>query len=355
MKGFADILKEVSEGRRLTREEALILFTQADLISLGKAAQQQVERRFPEGRVTFVIDRNINYTNVCTCKCSFCAFYREIDDPDAYLLSPSEVAQKVEEAVQRGATQIMLQGGLHPELSLDYIISMIKEIKERFEVVVHSFSPPEVCYLAKKSGLSIRQVLEQLAAAGLDSLPGGGAEILVDRVRHLISPNKISSSQWLEVMETAHQMGMYSTATMMMGQIETLEERVAHLDSIRSLQDRTGGFRAFIPWSYRPGNTELGGEHATAVEYLKSLAISRLYLDNIENIQGSWVTQGPAVGQLSLLFGANDLGSIMLEENVVRAAGAEYRLSQEEMLHLIRQAGKRPAQRDTAYRIIKEY
>ncbi|MDH7479291.1 MAG: cyclic dehypoxanthinyl futalosine synthase [Syntrophomonadaceae bacterium] len=355
MKRFADILKEVSEGRRLTSEEALILFTQADLIALGRAAQQQVERRFPEGRVTFVIDRNINYTNVCTCKCSFCAFYREIDDPDAYLLSPSEVAQKVEEAVQQGATQIMLQGGLHPELSLDYVISMIKAIKDRFKVVVHSFSPPEVHYLAKKSGLSISQVLEQLAAAGLDSLPGGGAEILVDRVRHLISPNKVSSDQWLEVMETAHQMGLYSTATMMMGQIETLEERVAHLDSIRSLQDRTRGFRAFIPWSYRPGNTALGGKHATAVEYLKTLAISRLYLDNIENVQGSWVTQGPAVGQLSLLFGANDLGSIMLEENVVKAAGAEFRLSREEMLHLIRQVGKRPAQRDTAYRIIREY
>jgi len=312
MKPVKEILGEVAAGRRLLPEEAHALLDHADLIALGQAVQKITEKRFPDNRVTFIVDRNINYTNVCTCKCSFCAFYREIGHPEAYWLNREEVAQRVEEAARRGATQIMLQGGLHPELSLDYVIGLMKAIKSRFsDMVVHSFSPPEIFYLAEKEGLTVRQVLVRLADAGLDSLPGGGAEILVDRVRHLVSPNKITSQQWLEVMEIAHQMGMASTATMMMGQVETRRERIAHLESIRRLQDKTGGFRAFIPWSFRPGNTRLGGVHATAAEYLKTLAVCRLYLDNIDHIHGSWVTQGPAVGQLSLLFGANDLGSIM--------------------------------------------
>jgi len=356
MKPVKEILGEVAAGKRLLPEEAHVLLDHADLITLGKTAQKIIEKRFPDNRVTFIIDRNINYTNVCTCKCNFCAFYREIDHPEAYWLSREEVVRKVEEAAGQGATQIMLQGGLHPELSLDYVMSLITAIKIRFpDMVVHSFSPPEIFYLAQKEGFTVRQVLERLADAGLDSLPGGGAEILVDRVRHLVSPNKITSQQWLEVMETAHQMGIASTATMMMGQAENRAERIAHLESIRRLQDKTGGFRAFIPWSFRPGNTRLGGVHTTAVEYLRTLAVCRLYLDNIDHIHGSWVTQGPVVGQLSLLFGANDLGSIMLEENVVRAAGAKYHLTREEMIRLIREAGKIPALRDTEYRILQVY
>jgi cyclic dehypoxanthinyl futalosine synthase len=355
MKTVDDILRQAGEDRRITDAEALQLLHDAELLSLGQCAQQRTDRFHPDGLATFIIDRNINYTNICTSRCRFCAFYRDAESPEAYLLSHEEVMDRAADAVSRGATQIMLQGGLHPALPLDYVTRLVRSIKERFSVSVHSFSPPEIMHFAKLSNRTVAEVLALLRAAGLDSLPGGGAEILSDRVRSLVSPCKITSAGWLGVMETAHAMGMKTTATMMIGSVETAAERVVHLAAIRDLQDRTGGFRAFIPWSFKSAHTELGGGEISALEYLRTLAVSRIYLDNIAHIHGSWVTQGPDIGQVTLCFGANDLGSIMLEENVVRAAGASYCLTEEEMVKLIRCAGKIPAQRNTEYCIIKRY
>jgi len=355
MSNTEDILTRAINRQRITDEDALRLFEEADLLTLGQCAQQCAAFFHPEPQVTFIIDRNINYTNVCTSRCRFCAFYRDESSPEAYLLSHEEIMAKVAEAVSRGATQIMLQGGLHPTLSLEYILELVGNIKERFAVCIHSFSPPEISHFALRSGQPVAAVLARLRGAGLDSLPGGGAEILSDRVRGIISPCKIKSAEWLSVMETAHAMGMKTTATMMIGSVETCEERIEHLRRIRDLQDRRDGFRAFIPWSFKTAHTELGGGEISALDYLRTLAISRIYLDNIENIQGSWVTQGPDIGQITLCFGANDLGSIMLEENVVRAAGASYCLTEEEMVELIRCAGRIPAQRNTGYKIIKRY
>lgn len=347
---------KVRNRGRITDADALRLFREAaDLISLGKLAQERSAVFHPSEQVTFIIDRNINYTNICTSGCRFCAFYREASSPDAYLLSAAEILEKVSGAVALGATQIMLQGGLHPSLKIDYFTDVLQKIKKDYTVFIHSFSPPEIVHLAQISSLTIETVLKQLHAAGLDSLPGGGAEILSDRVRTVISPHKISTAEWLGVMETAHHLGLKTTATMMIGSVETIEERLEHLRRIRDLQDKTHGFRAFIPWSFKTENTELGGEEVSSLDYLRTLAISRIYLDNIENVQGSWVTQGLDIGQIALFFGANDLGSIMLEENVVKAAGASYRLTESEMVTLIRSADKIPAQRNTEYTIIKTY
>lgn len=349
------LLSEVVNGRRLNPSEALVLLEEADFLDLGQAASEIYHQRYPDNTATFIIDRNINYTNICISRCQFCAFYRDRHHSEAYVLTEREIFEKIEDALAQGATQIMLQGGLHPDLDLDFFINLVKDIKSHFNITVHSFSPPEIYHMAMVSNVSIRTVLLKLAEAGLDSLPGGGAEILVDRVRNIISPHKISSSQWLEVMETAHGIGLASTATMMMGVTETRAERISHLDKIRDLQDRTNGFRGFIPWTFRPDNTRLGGTHLSSIEYLRTLAIARLYLDNIPHIQGSWLTQGPEVGQLSLIFGADDLGSIMLEENVVRAAGCENRLNQDEIIRLIRGAGRIPAQRNTEYTILRTF
>jgi cyclic dehypoxanthinyl futalosine synthase len=346
---------KIRAGERISEGEALLLLTQADLLVLGQLAETCRQRFHKSDRATFLIDRNINYTNICVSQCRFCAFYRQASDPQAYCLTTDEIIEKVAEAARLGATQIMLQGGLHPELGIDYFEAVLNETKSRFSICVHSFSPPEIVHLAGVSGLTIKSVLERLQAAGLDSLPGGGAEILVDRVRQQVSPHKASTAQWLEVMETAHALGLRTTATMMIGTLETAAERIEHLMRIRQLQDRTGGFRAFIPWTFVAGNTELGGAETSALDYVRTLAVSRIYLDNIVNIQGSWVTQGREIGQMSLFFGANDLGSIMLEENVVRAAGASNRITEAEMVALIRRAGKLPAQRDTAYQILKTY
>ena len=352
---FPELYKKIEAGGRIDDEEALLLLTETDLLALGQLAQSRM-RRFHSGETaTFLIDRNINYTNICTSKCRFCAFYREESAPDAYLLTPERILEKVAEAVSLGATQIMLQGGLHPRLGIEYFEQMLKGIKAKFDVALHSFSPPEIHHLSERTGLSIGDVLKRLRAAGLDSLPGGGAEILSERVRHEISPHKIAARRWLEVMETAHHIGLATTATMMMGSIETVRERIEHLRAIRDLQDKTGGFRAFIPWTFTAGNTELGGEETSSLDYLRTLALSRIYLDNIKNIQGSWVTQGKDIGQMSLFFGANDLGSIMLEENVVRAAGASNRITEDEMVALIRKTGKTPLQRNTKYEIVKQY
>lgn len=349
------IIKDTLEGKRLQEAEALYLLEQGDFIELGRAAAYICNARHPHHRATFIIDRNINYTNVCTCRCFFCAFYRESGESNAYVLTEEEVYKKVDEAHKKGATQIMLQGGLNPEISIDYFTRLFKGIKKQFPVVIHSLSPPEIDHIAQVSGMSVQQALKELQKAGLDSLPGGGAEILDDEIREKISPFKIKMAQWLQVMEAAHGIGMASTATMMIGSLENLVHRIRHMSHIRKLQDRTGGFRAFIMWSFQPGNTQLGGKHTSAVEYLKNLAVARLFLDNISHLQGSWVTQGKETGQLSLACGANDLGSIMIEENVIKSTGVSYRMTEEEICRLIKETGKVPAQRDTTYKIIKEY
>lgn len=359
MKKLADsaltILEKAIDGQRLSFDEGVMLLKSDHLIPLGMAAGIIREKKHPEKMVTFVIDRNINYTNVCQTKCKFCAFYRSTTDEDAYVLTNEEIYDKIRETVACGGTQILMQGGLHPDLPFSFYLDMLTGIKERFDIHIHSFSPPEIVHFAHLSGLSIEEVLRQLQDAGLDSLPGGGAEILDNRVRGYISPHKISWEQWMEVMTTAHHLGMRSTATMMFGSIETIEERVLHLSRLRDAQDQTGGFRAFIPWSYQPANTELRGETATGIDYLKILAVSRLFLDNFPNIQASWVTQGAKMAQVSLSFGANDFGSTMLEENVVRAAGVTHRVPKEEIIGCIKDAGYIPAQRNTNYEIIKHF
>jgi cyclic dehypoxanthinyl futalosine synthase len=340
----------------------------ADLLDLGLTADSMRMRLHPEKVVTFVVDRNINYTNVCVNKCTFCAFWRDKEDPDAYTLDKDTLFAKIEETLRLGGTQILIQGGLHPDLDLAYYVDLLRSIKERFEINVHGFSPPEICYIADSADLTLRETLQILRQAGLDSVPGGGAEILSDRIREVLSPRKINSSRWLKVMETAHLLGMRTTATMMFGSIESPEDIITHLEAVRELQDRTGGFTAFIPWSFQPGNTELKAKSkkvqsskfkvqnpATAVEYLKVLALSRIYLDNVENIQASWVTQGLKLAQVALRFGANDFGSTMIEENVVASTGVSFRTSKQEIVNTIRSAGFTPAQRDTHYNILREY
>jgi len=349
------ILGKALAGERLTFQDGVTLLQSDRLIPLGLAADAVRKKLHPEPLVTFVIDRNINYTNVCLTKCRFCAFHRAEDDPDAYVLTDEEVFDKIRETVECGGTQILMQGGLHPGLSLKYYLDLLRAIKQRFDIHIHSFSPPEIAHFSRISGLSVREVLSELSAAGLDSIPGGGAEILDNRVRKYISPHKITWEEWMDVMTTAHELGLKTTATMMFGSVETLEERVMHLIRLRDAQDLTGGFRAFIPWSFQPANTELGGELSTGVDYLKTLAVSRLMLDNFPNLQASWVTQGAKMAQVSLSFGANDFGGTMLEENVVRAAGVSHRVPMDDIIRSIKDAGFIPAQRNTRYEIIKCY
>ncbi len=345
---------------RTDKKTALNLLRNSDLLELGRIADGIRKDLHPDGIVTFIVDRNINYTNVCINRCRFCAFYRDPDSPDAYILKEEQLFEKIRETIHQGGTQILIQGGLHPALDISFYTKMLKSIKREFGINVHGFSPPEISYIAAKSGLTLRETLLTLKDAGLDSIPGGGAEILSDRIREVLSPKKIRSSEWLEVMEEAHGIGLKSTATMMFGSIEEKEDIIEHLDAIRALQDRTGGFTAFIPWSFQPGNTELASRNpqlisATAVDYLRVLSLSRLYLDNIRNIQASWVTQGLKMAQAALRFGANDFGSTMIEENVVKAAGVSYRVTRNDIINSIRQAGFRPAQRDTLYNITKDF
>ena len=340
----------------IDRGEALHLLTTADLLVVGRLADIMRRRRHPHGRVTFVVDRNVNYTNVCTTRCRFCAFYRDVGHPDAYLLDHAEILAKVGELVAHGGTQLLMQGGLHPDLELAWFETLFRTIRAQFPTVqIHSLSPAEIWHLARRSGLGMEACLARLQAAGLASLPGGGAEILVDRVRSELSPNKIGWQEWAAVMRAAHALGMPTTATMMFGATEQPEDIVEHLFRVRELQADTCGFTAFIPWTYQPGNTELGGATASGVEYLKVLALSRLVLDNITNIQASWVTQGAMLAQVALFFGANDLGGTMLEENVVAAAGCTFRLSIEEIIELARGAGFTPARRTTTYEILETY
>jgi len=350
-----NLLAKAAAGERLTYEEGVFLYQNADFLALGRAADLVRRRLHPEGVVTFVVGRNINYTNICQCGCRFCAFYRKPDHPQAYLLTLEEIFAKIEDTIVQEGTELLIQGGLHPDLDLDYYLRLLTAIKKRYPLHLHSFSPPEVAHMARKSGLSIRETLVRLKAAGLDSLPGGGAEILVDRVRRLVSPRKITAAQWLEVMRQAHRLGLKSSATMVLGHLETASERVLHMVRVRELQDETGGFTAFIPWTYAPGNTALGGPGATAVDYLRTLALARLMLDNIPNIQVSWVTQGIKLAQVALSFGGNDFGSTMLEENVVRAAGVSCRASRAEIIRHIKDAGFVPAQRTTLYHVLRTF
>lgn len=349
------IIQKALIGNRLSFDEGVKLLEEGGLLSLGKVANEIKKRKHPENIVTFVIDRNINYTNICQVQCKFCAFYRHHQDADAYILSDQELFKKIQETIEKGGTQLLIQGGLHPELGLDYYLDLLIKIKSRFKIHIHSFSPPEVHHIAAKSGKTIEKVLLALKNAGLDSIPGGGAEILSDRVRKVISPKKISAGLWIDIMKAAHKIGLNSTATMMFGSVETTEERVEHLIRIREAQDETGGFTAFIPWSFQPNNTELGGSTTSGVEYLKMVAISRIMLDNINNVQTSWVTQGAKVAQTALWFGANDFGGTMLEENVVKAAGVTNRVSIDEIVESIKKANMMPVQRTTNYKAVKSF
>lgn len=349
------LLNDILNGKRMNEEEFARLYIEGDFLAIGQAADQIRNRKFPDNTVSFIIDRNINYTNICSCGCKFCAFFRHKEDQDAYVIDRETLFTKIEEAIDLGASQLMIQGGLNEDLTIDFFEDMFKNIKARYDITIHSLTAPEIVYIAKISELPVRDTLLRLQKAGLDSLPGGGAEVLHDEVRSQISPNKITTREWLEVMRIAHEIGMRTTATMMMGSIDRLEHRIHHLQKIRELQDETGGFRAFIAWTYQPGNNELMGSRISSLEYLKFLALSRLYLDNIDHLQGSWVTQGKRIGQLSLFFGADDLGSIMIEENVVRSAGLVYKMTKEEMIEIIRAAGRRPALRNTEYKLLEVY
>ncbi len=345
------VFTEIAKGKRIGKNEALSLLLNASPVELGCLAQ---ERRFfhhPEPVVTYIIDRNINYTNVCETICAFCAFSCREDEPDAYTLSIPELLQKVRETVELGGTGILLQGGHNPKLPFSYYIEMLSAIKKEFpQVHIHAFSPPEIVFFAKSFGMSVPETLSKLREAGFQSLPGGGAEILTEKSRKRIAPKKATTEEWLGVMGEAHKLGIPSTATMMFGAGEGDNEIVEHLDGIRSLQDRTGGFTAFIPWTYQPGErAKLKVEKASYTKYLKVLALSRIYLDNIKNIQASWLTQGLDIGEVALHFGANDIGSVMIEENVVRSAGCSHQTNETELRDVISSAGFTPQKRRTLY------
>ncbi len=350
----ARILNKAVDGARLTPDEGAALFDTRDLHALGRAADEVCRRLHPEPYRTYNIDRNINYTNICAAVCDFCAFYRKTGDADAYVLPREVLYQKIEETVALGGDQVLMQGGLHPSLKLEWYEELLRDLKTRFpQVNLHAFSPPELWHFHKLNKIPLREVLSRLKDAGLGSLPGGGGEILVDRVRQAMTVNKCLTDEWLEVHRIWHQLGGRSTCTMMFGHIETLPERIESLERLRQLQDETGGFTAFICWTFQPEHTEMTHvPPAGAYEYLKTQAIARLYLDNIANIQSSWVTQGPKIGQLALFFGANDMGSLMIEENVVAQAGTVYYLSLEQIKAAIREAGYTPRQRNVFYEYV---
>jgi len=346
---------KVLAGERISPEEFLRLAESADLYRLGFLANSVRRRLHPKPVVTYVIDRNINYTDICISGCQFCAFFKAPDNAEGSVLTHGDLERKIKETQALGGTQILLQGGLHPDKPLEFYEEMLRFIKG-LDIHIHGFSPPEICHFAELSGLTIREVLQRLIAAGLDSIPGGGAEILSDRVRQTLAPRKCSADRWIEVMEEAHNLGLRTTATMMFGHIETMDERLEHLQRIRDLQDKTGGFTAFISWPFQPDNTALAASREikkeTAFGYLKMLALSRIFLDNVDNIQASWVTQGPGIAQLALFFGANDFGSTMIEENVVAAAGVHFRLSEKEIQRLVCNAGFEPRQRLMDYTLV---
>jgi len=351
-----DILEKASAGERLSPEEGLRLLESSDLAALGRAADEVTRRLHPENYRTYNIDRNINYTNICTAVCDFCAFYRSPKSPEGYVLPRDVVLDKVRETVELGGDQILLQGGLHPEFQLDWYEELLCDIKQHFpQVNIHGFSPPEIYHFTKISKLPLREVLARLQGAGLGSLPGGGAEILVDRVRRAITRGKVLTDDWLDVNRVWHQLGGRSSATMMFGHVETLAERIEHLERLRQLQDETGGFTAFICWTFQPDHTDMSDTpKAGAFDYLRTNAVARLYLDNFANLQSSWVTQGLKIGQVALLNGANDMGSLMIEENVVAEAGTVHHLTLEQIRGAISDLGYEPRQRNVFYELLDE-
>ena len=347
--------------KRLTKQEALDLIRNTPLKELGRMATARKKELHSDNITTFVVDRNINYTNICWVDCKFCAFYRHEKDADAYVLTFDEIDAKIDELLEIGGTQILFQGGVHPKLKIEWYEDLVEHIHTKYpSITIHGFSSIEIDFIAKVSRISVEEVLERLHAKGLASIPGAGAEILSDRVRDIIAPKKIDSDVWIDIHRKAHKLGIMSTATMMYGTVESDEDIIEHFDMIRRLQDETGGFRAFIMWSFQSDNTELlrqipDMEKPSSNRYLRLLAVARLYLDNVPNIQSSWVTQGPYIGQMALMFGANDLGSTMMEENVVSSAGAAYKMAKEEMVHLIKDVGETPAVRNTAYEILEKF
>ncbi|WP_432735598.1 cyclic dehypoxanthinyl futalosine synthase [Maridesulfovibrio sp. FT414] len=349
-----EIGAKVEAGERIDFNEALTLLEKADLFDLANLAHGIRMKKHPEPNVTYVIDRNINYSNICECGCRFCAFYKAPGQEGGFVISREELGRKIQETIDLGGTQILMQGGHNPDLPLTFYEEMLQFIKDNYPVHIHAFSPPEVVYFSELEGISIEDVLKRLIKAGLASIPGGGAEILVDEVRKKIAPKKCSAGMWLEVMEAAHNLGLRTTATMMFGHEESVEDRVKHLFALREVQDRTGGFTAFIPWTFQPDNTNIPkARKMTSVEYLRMLAVSRIVLDNFDNLQVSWVTMGPKISQLALYYGGNDFGSTMIEENVVRAAGVSFRLSEQEIHNLIRKAGFVPRQRLMDYTLVE--
>jgi cyclic dehypoxanthinyl futalosine synthase len=352
MNSTSDLYHKIEKGNRMNPEEALLLFRQGDLLTLGRLADQ-INKKKNGNTIGYVIDRNINYTNVCVLRCKFCAFRRDRGDEDSYELTYEEIDQKIEELLKHGGTQILMQGGHHPEWKLDYYVNLVRHIHEKFPTItIHAFSPPELHHISRLCKISYVELLSALKEAGLDSIPGGGAEILIDSVRREISAGKVNAQDWLKMAETAHGLGIKGSATMMFGHVESLEDRVTHLEKIRTLQDKTGGFFAFIPWTYVPGNSPMGGEAVGGHEYLKTLAISRIFLDNFQNIQVSWLTQGLKMAQIALQFGGNDLGSTLLEENVVRSTGIPNQTNVPELRKIISEWGYTPRQRDTFYRTV---
>jgi cyclic dehypoxanthinyl futalosine synthase len=354
MPDIQPIAAKVRAGERVDQGDALALYTHAPTALLGQLADEIRARKHPERVVTYIIDRNVNYTNICVARCNFCAFYRPVGSGEGYVLGFEEIFRKIDETIELGGGQLLLQGGHNPDLPLEWYIDLFTAVKARYpEFKLHALSPPEVIHLTRMSRLSIGEVIERLVAAGLDSIPGGGAEILVDRVRKILNCyNKATADEWLSVMRHAHRAGLRTTATMMYGHVETPEERLEHMLRLRALQDEMGGFTAFIAWSYQPEHTELGGCEATGVEYLRTLALGRIVLDNFDNLQASWVTQGGKVGQLSLAYGANDMGSVMIEENVVRAAGAAFCMDEIEIVRNVENAGFIPKRRNMHYEIL---
>src|SRR4051812_15321426 len=350
---------KILAGERISEDEARLLY-RLPLNELGELANQRrnlAKRDAYDGAgdsiVTYIVDRNINYTNVCNVYCKFCAFYRTEKDEDAYVLTQEQIDQKLDELSAIGGVQILLQGGHHPDLGIDHYLTMLAHIRQKYpHINIHGFSPPEFQHFAKTFGMPLREVITRFVDAGLGSIPGGGGEILVDEVRNRIAPLKCKSDEWLEVMRTAHELGLRSSATMMFGHVETLDDRIEHLRRLRELQDETGGFTAFICWTFQPENNRLRAEPVGSSEYLRMQALSRIFLDNIENLQSSWVTQGPRIGQVALRYGANDFGSVMMEENVVSSAGTSFRLNQEQIERLISEAGYEPRRRDNWYRLL---
>ena len=352
MPAVNSIQDKVLAGVRITTDEARELYRALSLPELGALADSVRQRLHPDQRVTYIVDRNINYTNICNVYCTFCAFMREADVPDAYILTPEEVGAKVRELVSIGGVQVLLQGGHHPKLGIDYYLNLLGYLRQNFpQVNVHGFSPPEFTHFSEVFKLPVAEVIRQFKAAGLGSIPGGGAEILVDAVRKRIAPLKCTGQQWLDVMETAHRQGLNSSATMMFGHVETVEDRIEHLNLLRQLQDRTHGFTAFIGWTFQSENTRLRAAPVGAQEYLRTQAVARIFLDNFPNVQSSWVTQGPQIGQVALKFGANDFGSVMMEENVVSSAGTTFRTDEATIRRLVSEVGYEPHRRNNWYQL----